>query len=237
MLRMLPILGASLFACCMGMFFASNASLSPPGSGVIPAALAFVAVGVLGGAVTSVVGAQERRIQELERRLRGTHDAEPGAPVGERKGDILLFERPKVECPLVCGSFWQRINKAIPTVRCGKCVNPFSHDRRLLEWLRNAIFANPAKSVQPCKIGTENGTGDGKRDGSDIGKIGRMSSRIMVLEGDLHLARPADDRANGTPIPDQDVSQCGVASRSLRRDALAGRCDAGPPVPSRCRRD
>lgn len=37
----------------------------------------------------------------------------------------------------------------------------------------------------------------------------------MVLEGELHLARPADDRANGTPIPDQDVSQCGVASPVL----------------------
>jgi hypothetical protein len=31
----------------------------------------------------------------------------------------------------------------------------------------------------------------------------------MVLEGDLDLARPADDRADGTPIPNQGISQCG----------------------------
>jgi hypothetical protein len=31
----------------------------------------------------------------------------------------------------------------------GKVFNPFSHDRRQLEWLQNAILANREQSVQP----------------------------------------------------------------------------------------
>jgi hypothetical protein len=69
-LRVLPVLGVSLFACGMGIFFAVTAVSYPPGSGVIPAALAFCAVGLLGSAVMGVLGAQERHIRELERRLR-----------------------------------------------------------------------------------------------------------------------------------------------------------------------
>lgn len=77
MLRGLPILIVSIFACGMGTYFARNASLSPPGSGVIPAALAFITVGLLGSALVSVIASQERRIQELERRLNGTPEAVP----------------------------------------------------------------------------------------------------------------------------------------------------------------
>lgn len=72
MLRVLSIFGVPLFACGMGLFFAASAILSPPASGVIPAALALVAVGLLGSAVMSVIGVQDRRIEELERRLRDT---------------------------------------------------------------------------------------------------------------------------------------------------------------------
>lgn len=68
-LRVLPIFGVSLFAGGMSIFFAQIGKSSPPGSGVIPAALAFGAVSLLGTAVGYVVGVQERRIQELERRL------------------------------------------------------------------------------------------------------------------------------------------------------------------------
>jgi hypothetical protein len=65
----IPIVVASIFAAGMGMLFAIAGAKSTPGSGVIPAALAFLAVSLLGTAVMLVIGSQERRIQELERRL------------------------------------------------------------------------------------------------------------------------------------------------------------------------
>ncbi len=68
-LRVLPILGVSLLAMAGGMAFSVAAMKYPHASGVIPAALACLAVGMLGSAVMGVVGRLGRRIQELERRL------------------------------------------------------------------------------------------------------------------------------------------------------------------------
>jgi hypothetical protein len=61
--RVAPILALSLLAPVIALVTA------PPG-----AALAFVAVGLLGLAVTGVVAGQERRIRELERLLRKQED-------------------------------------------------------------------------------------------------------------------------------------------------------------------
>ena len=68
--RLLPITGVSLFACAMGWFLADSARSSPPGSGAIPASLAFLAVGLRGEAVLGAMRASEGRLQELEQRLR-----------------------------------------------------------------------------------------------------------------------------------------------------------------------
>jgi hypothetical protein len=69
-LRLLPIVGVSLFACAMGAFFAESASAFPQASGVIPASLAFVAVGLLGSVVVGAMRHHERRFREFEQRLR-----------------------------------------------------------------------------------------------------------------------------------------------------------------------
>ena len=68
-LTSIPIVVASIFAAGMGMLFAIAGAKSTPGSGVIPAALACIAVSLLGTAVMVVIGSQEHRLQELERRL------------------------------------------------------------------------------------------------------------------------------------------------------------------------
>ena len=73
-LTAIPIVVASIFAAGMGMLFAIAGAKSPPGSGVIPAALAFLAVSLLGTAVMIVIGSQERRLQELEHRLEHATD-------------------------------------------------------------------------------------------------------------------------------------------------------------------
>lgn len=67
--QVLPIIGASLFACAMGVFFAVSSMANPSAGSVIPAALAFAAVGMLGTSVLTVVGRLSGRIRELERRL------------------------------------------------------------------------------------------------------------------------------------------------------------------------
>jgi hypothetical protein len=79
-LRVFPVLLASLYASGMGIFWAT-ARLASPGS---PPALgdpgAYITAGLLGVAVLVSLGAQERRIRELEQRLQGRDGrAEPGA--------------------------------------------------------------------------------------------------------------------------------------------------------------
>lgn len=88
MLRMLPIHAACVFAGGMGVFFAMSAKSYPQASGVIPAALAFLAVGLLGTAVISVLGLQDRRIRELEQRLqdREGQEREQTCPSGSSVG-------------------------------------------------------------------------------------------------------------------------------------------------------
>jgi hypothetical protein len=80
-LRVLPIAGVSLYASGMAMLILATAPSGSLGSGEILAALAFLAVSLLGGAVTTVIRAQDRRIEELERRVRDHQgrDAETGA--------------------------------------------------------------------------------------------------------------------------------------------------------------
>ncbi len=73
-LLVLPLVGVSVFALVMGFIVLSAARALPPASGAIPASLAFMAVGLLGGAVMQVVASLDRRIQELERRLRDRED-------------------------------------------------------------------------------------------------------------------------------------------------------------------
>jgi hypothetical protein len=62
----------------MGMFFAESARSLPSASGVIPASLAFVAVAFLGAAVTGVMGHYERRLRDLEQKLRKNGHADQG---------------------------------------------------------------------------------------------------------------------------------------------------------------
>ncbi len=64
-LRLLPIAPPLIFACGMGIAEAASA----PGSGVIPASWAFVAVGWLGLSVLAIVGHHEHRLQKLEQQL------------------------------------------------------------------------------------------------------------------------------------------------------------------------
>jgi hypothetical protein len=78
--RVLPILGVSLYACAMSFFFAWVGLSSPPGNAAVPTSLGFGAVTLLGLAVAGALGAQERRIQELERRLRECSSSVPASP-------------------------------------------------------------------------------------------------------------------------------------------------------------
>jgi hypothetical protein len=73
--RRLPIVVIQLYAGGMAIFFAITGASAPPGNGVIPAALAFVTISLLGAAVTWTMDAQERRIQELERQLAQRNEA------------------------------------------------------------------------------------------------------------------------------------------------------------------
>jgi len=68
-LTLIPLVVVSIFAAGMGMLFAIVGAKSPPGNGVIPAALACIAVSLLSTTVMVIIGSQERRLQELERRL------------------------------------------------------------------------------------------------------------------------------------------------------------------------
>lgn len=67
LLRMLPLFGAILYACGMGIYFATSSLSLPPESGVIPVSLAFLTVALLGLAAAIVLGGQEHRIRKLER--------------------------------------------------------------------------------------------------------------------------------------------------------------------------
>jgi len=76
----LPVIAATLFALANGMFWAV-ARLCSPGS---PSALgdpgAYIIAGMLGAGVLISLAAQDRRIRELEERLRDqSKRAEPGA--------------------------------------------------------------------------------------------------------------------------------------------------------------
>ena len=76
------ILGVSIYAFGMGMMFAHAASSTEPGGPAVPAALAFTAVGMLGGAVYLVVSALEKRLarlEELQRKLEQGSGEPPGA--------------------------------------------------------------------------------------------------------------------------------------------------------------
>lgn len=69
--QVLPVFLVSVFASGMGIFFAVTAMAfpGPQTSNIIPAALACIAVGMLGSTVLSVVGKLNYRVQELEHRL------------------------------------------------------------------------------------------------------------------------------------------------------------------------
>lgn len=63
------ILGTSVFALAMGMFFAQSAAKSPAiGQAAIPASLAFGVIGMIGGNAFQVLRLQEKRLRELEKR-------------------------------------------------------------------------------------------------------------------------------------------------------------------------
>lgn len=70
MARLLPIIGASLFPCVMALVFGASAISYPQASGLIPAGVALIAVGMLGSVITITVGHYERRLRDLEERLR-----------------------------------------------------------------------------------------------------------------------------------------------------------------------
>ena len=78
-LTSIPIVVTSIFAAGMGMLFAIAGAKSPPGSGVIPAALACLAVSMLGTTVNIAISSQEHRLQELERQLEFATDQPPHA--------------------------------------------------------------------------------------------------------------------------------------------------------------
>ena len=71
---LLPILFVCLYASGMGIFFAACAARYPNASGTIPAALAFVAVALLGATLMSIIGQYEQRLQKLERRFQETEE-------------------------------------------------------------------------------------------------------------------------------------------------------------------
>jgi len=73
-----PVSLVSLFAWGMGMFFSISAITCPQAGGFVLAALGFGAVGLLGAAVMNVIGSQECRIQEFERRLRACEGQDAG---------------------------------------------------------------------------------------------------------------------------------------------------------------
>ena len=64
------VLSVAAVAVGFAVFFAIGGFFLPqPGNAAIPAALAFAATGVLGGAVSRTLKHQEERIGHLERRL------------------------------------------------------------------------------------------------------------------------------------------------------------------------
>lgn len=87
LLRMLPVFGASMFACGMGLFWAI-AKLSMPQT---PAALgdpgAYITTALLGIAVLMSLGFQERRICELEERLGAQERPAPPVAAPDHAGD------------------------------------------------------------------------------------------------------------------------------------------------------
>lgn len=84
-LQILPIGGVSMFAFALSLLFATSAVLFPQATGLVPACLGLVGVGMLGSAVMTLVFRHERRLGELEERLQkfelalGDKDAEEGA--------------------------------------------------------------------------------------------------------------------------------------------------------------
>ncbi len=70
LLRVLPVVAASLYAVGMGVFWAVASFASPGRAPARGDPGAYIAAGLLGVAVLISLGAQERRIRALEDRLR-----------------------------------------------------------------------------------------------------------------------------------------------------------------------
>lgn len=77
--QVLPVFLVSVLASGMGLLFAVTAMAfpSPQTRGAIPAALACIAVGMLGSAVLAMVGKLNYRVQELEQRLKEGEERNP----------------------------------------------------------------------------------------------------------------------------------------------------------------